>query len=116
MNNEKFSLTFNTQSDFADLLVSSEEQQAKLSEWPGFKIVGDNIDKNFHPSFQCYSNKTNSIHAFHMYVVQDRVDFSSFSDIKPVCKVDESKLLITETDIDKFESDIVVLVSRFVHM
>lgn len=38
------------------------------SDWKGFKIVGDNVDKNIRPSLQRFNNKTNSLHYFHYYV------------------------------------------------
>ena len=53
------------------------------STWAGFKIVGDNIDKNVQPRFMRIDSRTRSLHYFHCYAVQDRVDSSSFSDSLP---------------------------------
>ena len=41
------------------------------SNWTGFKIVGDNLDKNIHPSFSRSDNATRSLHYFHYYAVLD---------------------------------------------
>ena len=55
----------------------------KIVEWLGFKLVADNVDKNFHPYFHRYSDDytNNSMHSFHIYAVQDRINFLSCSDI-----------------------------------
>ena len=102
--------------DVVQLLEDIEqvEDTLHLTEWPGFKLVGDNIDKNFRPSFQRYYNSTNSMHAFHVYAVQDRIDFSSYSDINPDRSIDVTKLLITKADINQFKDNAVVLLSRYV--
>ena len=49
--------------------------------WCGFKIVGDNFDKNFSQTYQRIDYQTVSRHYFHMYAVKDRVDLSELSDI-----------------------------------
>ena len=45
----------------------------------GFKIVGDNVDKSFNPSFQRI-NRAKQSHYFHAYVVLDRIDFCGLSE------------------------------------
>ena len=82
-------------------------------EWSGFKLVGDNIDKNFRRSFYRHYRKTISMHAFHMYAVKDRIDFSSLSDVAPTgAKVDVTKLLIDQTQVDELNKHVVTLLSR----
>ena len=82
-------------------------------EWSGFKLVGDNIDKNFRRSFYRHDRKTISMHAFHMYAVKDRIDFSSLSDVAPTgAKVDVTKLLIDQTQVDELNKHVVTLLSR----
>ena len=51
--------------------------------WAGFKIVGDNLDKNIQRRHQTYERQTQSVHAFHYYGVVDRCDLSMLSDIAP---------------------------------
>jgi len=67
--------------------------------------VGDNIDKNFRPTFQRHDNKTTSLHA-----VKDRIDCSAFSDT-PGSVIDVSKVLINN-DIKQLNKDLEVLISR----
>lgn len=71
------------------------------------------MDKNFQRSFYRYDRQTISMHAFHMYAVKNRIDFSSLSDVAPAgAKVDVTKLLIHEFDIDGLNKDVVTLLSR----
>ena len=56
-------------------------------QWQGYKIVGDNINKNVHSSFQREMCTTHSLHYFHSYAVLDRIDLSGVSDepaLKPI--------------------------------
>lgn len=96
----------------AYMTVNDGEVPVSTSEWTGFKIVGDNIDKNFRPTYQRHDNKTISLHAFHMYAVKDRVDWSSLSDT-PGSVVEVDKVLINDDDIKQLNKDLVVLVSRY---
>ena len=78
----------------------------------GFKLVGDNIDKNVRPSFSRSDKKTQSLHCFHYYATLDRVNLSSFSDVTPGTQVDADKLLINHGDIAQLQSDAITLISR----
>ena len=93
--------------DTTELLVVS------ISNWSGFKIVIDNIDKNFRPSFKRHDNRTVSMHACNTYASQDRIDFSSISDVNPAApQIDVQKLLIGKAEVDSLNGDVVVLLSR----
>jgi len=94
--------------------VDNQEEQtlSALPNWHGFKLVGDNIDKNVRPSFSRSDKSTLSLHCFHYYAVLDRVNLSSFSDITPQTQVDVDKLLISHDDIAQLEGDAVTLISR----
>ena len=82
-------------------------------KWTGFKLVGDNIDKNFCRSFYRHDRQTISMHAFHMYAVKDRIDFSSLSDVTPTgTKIDVTKLLIEQAQVDDLNEHVIVLLSR----
>ena len=82
--------------------------------WKGFKVVGDNIDKNIRPSFKRYDNKTDSIHYFHYYALLDRIDLSAYSEVLPTTPLDLSKLLVNTDDVCKLEKDTITLLSRYV--
>jgi len=46
----------------------------------GFRICGDNIDKAVHPRYMRCDRRNQSLHYFHSYAVQNRVDVSNLSD------------------------------------
>ena len=46
-----------------------------------FKLVGDNIDKNIRPRDMRTDHQGKSLHYYHTYAVQDRVDLSGVSDV-----------------------------------
>ena len=81
-------------------------------QWQGFKIVGDNIDKNIRPSMQRLTHQTRSLHHFHSYAMKDRVDWSKVSDIAHSPELDITSFLMNEKDWDKFKGDCEVLISR----
>jgi L1 cell adhesion molecule like protein len=45
--------------------------------WCGFKVVGDNIDKNVKPRYMRLDKRTQSLHYFNAYAIKDRVDCST---------------------------------------
>ena len=67
--------------------------------WDGFKLIGDNIDKNVHRSFQRLNYTTQSLHYFHTYALLDRVDFSVLSDEPPKGEINFNTLLPNDEDI-----------------
>ena len=77
----------------ADLLVPCTEEvtcrpEGGSTTWNGFKLVGDNIDKNYRQSLHRVDRKTTSIHYFHHYAVQDRIDLSACSEALPTRPID----------------------------
>ena len=48
--------------------------------WYGFKLVGDNIDKNVRPRHQTLQRQTQSFHYFNSYAIKDQLDLSVMSD------------------------------------
>lgn len=81
------------------------------ADWTGFKIVRDNVDKNFRPSTQQYDNETNPW--FHLHAVKDRIDLSSYSDYTPnSAAIDINKLLIHKDDVKQITSNADTLISR----
>ena len=56
-------------------------QRVKLAAMPkGYRLCGDNIDMSVRPRFKRSDNKNTSLHYFHSYAVQNRVDVSQLSD------------------------------------
>ena len=59
---------------------SSSMNKPVKSSWKGFKIVGDNIDKNVRRSFQRVGFQTRSFYYVHSYAVLDSIDLSEYTD------------------------------------
>ena len=79
----------------------------------GYKIVGDNIDKNIRRTHQRIDRTTRSLHYFHMCAVKDRVDFSHLSDSRPTqVEVDIRALLPGAADLAAIKKDFEILISR----
>ena len=84
------------------------------SQWTGFKIVGDNIDKNVRPSNQRVDHQTRSYHYFHSFAVLDRIDLSISSNRAPnTFNLTIDDFLINSHDIMQLERDFEVLLSRY---
>ena len=62
-------------SDVVDVGEGDDEKET----WPGFKLVGDNIDKTIKPRDMRINNQANSVHYFNVYAVRDRINFSHLS-------------------------------------
>ena len=88
------------------------EEESTL--WFGYKFVGDNLDRNIKPSFQRQESHTGqSLHYFHGYAVQDRVDLSCYSNANPPCTTpDPSAILPSAADFSALKDELDVLISR----
>jgi len=80
--------------------------------WLGYKLVGDNVDKNIKPSFQRVDRRTQSLHYFNVYAVQDRIDFSMYSNEPRHTAVIPSSLMPSDEDVSAVTNDFVTLMSR----
>lgn len=94
---------------------NSEETTRTVSRvCNSYKIVIDNLDKNFRASYQRIDRTTQSFHCVHAYAVLDRVDFSGLSDrITGIqTPVDLNSLLPNTADLASVEEHLKVLISR----
>lgn len=86
-----------------------------LMKHKGFRLCGDNLDKNVHTRHMRLERRNKSLHYFHLYAVENCVDFVSQtpdnSNITDVRSVVES-LLPTPHDDTLLKKNISVLVSR----
>ena len=83
--------------------------------WCGFKIVGDNFEKNFHRTFQRLDYQTVSRHYFHLYAVKDRIDLSHLSDVpRDGTCIDIPQLLPLDNDHTEMKKNFSVLISRYI--
>ena len=88
----------------------------------GFKLVGDNIDKNVRPRYHRVDAGTRSLHYFNSYAVKDRISITSNHDSECVhgsAPVHDRSVLQTSTILPSREdkcqifNNTVTLVSRF---
>ena len=84
------------------------------TNWKGFKIVGDKIDKNIRRSFQRVDYTTQSFHYFHAYAILDRIDFSGLSDLQPTGEIDVNQLIPSDDDTKSLKKMLATLVTRFI--
>ena len=97
-----------------DITCTPTLNPGNQSHWSGFKIVIDNVDKNFRPRYQRVDHQTKSLHCVHMYASKDRIDFSSFSNSKPEqVSVTPEDILPNYSDFSGIKEHFKVLVSRF---
>ena len=82
--------------------------------WCGFKVVGDNIDKNVRPRHMRLDKGTQSLHYFNAYAIMDRVDCSSkeIPHHQPPATCDPLAILPTEDDYLELFSNFVTMLQR----
>ena len=94
--------------------VSAQRKENSPHSWTGFKMAGDNVDKNIRPSFQRIDRQTKSLHYFHACAAKDRIDFSLLSDTTPTeVVIDLRSLLPDDNDVAAIKKDFVVLSNRY---
>ena len=88
--------------------------QPTLVTWKGFKLVGDNIDKNVRRRHQTVEKQTQSLHYFHYYAVKDRVDLTEFDDIAPEkpLDIDANIFLPTRASVNAIETNFTTYIER----
>ena len=97
--------------------TQTEAMEISQEEWFGFKIVGDNIDKNVRPRHQSLEVGTKSLHYFHAFAALDRINLSGFSEQRPSIDpigFDLEKLLPSLDDICKLKRNFQVHVARII--
>ena len=97
--------------------VTQEQPTSSFSSrWHGFKFVGDNVDKNVKPRNQTLDRQGRSLHYYHHFAVEDRIDFSSESEEPPseAISLSMDDVLPTEDDYTTILSNFAVLVCRVI--
>ena len=78
-----FVITEESEDSEGTLFSSGSEGFRPRSNY-SYVIVGDNLDKNIRPRHMTSDHQTQSVHYFHCYAVQDRVDFHHLSNDEPM--------------------------------
>ena len=102
------------------MLSSSDEfshsfEETSTTECFGFRLVGDNLDKNVKPRDMRISHQTTSLHYFHAYALQDRISFQHLDTISTMVVPEDlnfSVFLPSEEDNIKLQSNLEILVTR----
>ena len=105
--------------DESELVHEDEQPQAMSSpkpQWHGFKIVGDNIDKNVRPRHETLERRGQSLHYFNCYAVLDRVNLSDYSDEPRAgpSTLDIDDILPSEDDYIAILNNFAILAGRVV--
>ena len=89
-------------------------EQPGLSEWFGFKVVGDNVDKTVKPRHMRSDRQSQSLHYFHLYAVHDRINLmESCESPRPVPQNPPlEELLPSPDDHTQLHHNMVTLVTR----
>lgn len=53
----------------------SDNSDEDTSQWCGFRLVGDNIDKTIKPRDMWLDHQSKQLHYFQVYAVKDRINF-----------------------------------------
>lgn len=84
----------------------------------GYRLCGDNIDKNVHTRYMRIDRRNRSLHYFHFYALENRVNFTSLSDKRPDnssitdLRTVGKSLLPTPGDDAALKKNISILISR----
>ena len=106
---------------YIHLKISAGTPPAMQSSEPtllGYKLVGDNIDKGVKARYmRADEHRGQSLHYFHSFAVQNRIDFSSYSDVLPAtcldsCERRAKQLLPSKDDDSCLRNNLTILVSR----
>ena len=91
------------------------QYQPPNPQFPTYRLVGDNIDKEVKPRNMTMEHQTRSLHYFHTYAVKDRIDLSAFSDDVPTTNLDDmdlEKLLPSHHDEHMMTQNFTTLIGR----
>jgi L1 cell adhesion molecule like protein len=98
--------------------AEDEELSTNESTWNGFKLVGDNLDKNVRPRYRRVDHPTESLHFFQYYAVRDRVNLMDVPDLpnpslhKHSSDIDLNVILPSTADHQVIFRNFGILVSR----
>lgn len=87
----------------------------------GFRLCGDNIDKNISRRYLRSDRRNQSVHYFHAYAVENRIDVSKLSDVSiPMSEVTThdyvpNSILPRHGDDTIIKENIAILISRILY-
>ena len=81
-------LTHNNEALVYTTMRDGPDKHTITTKWYGYKLIGDNIDKNVKPRNMTSDNQTVSLHYFHSYSVLDRVNLHHKSSIASTINIE----------------------------
>ena len=103
---------------YKHLYLDVKTSCATVPEHLGFKLIGDNIDQGVNARFmRAQYHQNQSLHYFHFFAVQNRIDHSHYPDVHSHTCFDSPRhralaLLPSQEDDNTLRSIIITLVSR----
>ena len=98
-------------------LLTAVSHDNPARPWYGFKLVGDNIDKNVRPRHQTLQRQTQSFHYFTSYAIKDRLDLSVMSDnpsAQDVEAIDVNTILPSAEDHEEILKNFALIAGRII--
>ena len=106
-----------TQTSAPECLLAAVSLDNPARTWYGFKLVGDNIDKNVRPRHQTLQRQTQSFHYFNSYAIKDRLDLSAMSDnpsTQDVEAIDVYTILPSAEDHEEILKNFAIIARRII--
>ena len=98
-------------SDFSELMQVCSIGGSEFTNVKFFKIVGDNIDKNFRQSYQRINHQTRSFHYFHSYALLERIDLCGLSDLPSSGIIILPSILSNKDDVESLKHSFRIFIS-----
>ena len=98
-------------------LLTAVSHDNPAHPWYGFKLVGDNIDKNVRPRHQTLQRQTQSFHYFNSYAIKDRLDLFVMSDnpsAQDVEAIDVNTILPSAEDHEEILKNFAIIAGRII--
>ena len=99
-------------SDVSEQTLSMPPLQSRARST--YILVGDNIDKTISARHMTMEHQSQSLHYFHFYAAQDRIDFLHLDNASPIGNVADlplSTFLPSAEDCDTLHNNYVVLIA-----
>ena len=106
-----------TQTSTPECLLTAVSLDNPARPWYGFKLVGDNIDKNVRLRHQTLQCQTQSFHYFKSYAIKDRLDLSAMSDdpsMQDVEVIDINSILRSVEDHEAILKNFATIAGRII--
>jgi len=98
---------------YSPLPITSQEESEHVNSTFGFKLVGDNVDKDVKPRHMRINHQTKSLHYFNVLAIQDRIPTFHLSEERmstPTLEIND--FLPSNNDYTALKNSFAILISR----